>query len=71
MREFLSAVGNAGQQAACASEHHEFVVAIAGTTSVRVEVGGCSRVIRDERGASTLGSADPSVIAGLLNGTAP
>lgn len=65
-QQLLAAAAKPGASAACTSAHHEFVVAIAGTGSIRVEVGGCSRVIRDERGNTSLGSSDPAVIARLL-----
>lgn len=68
-QQFLAAAAKPGASAACTSAHHEFVVAIAGTGSVRVEVGGCSRVIRDERGTTSLGGADAVVIARLLSST--
>jgi hypothetical protein len=66
-QQFLAAAAKPGTSAACTSAHHDFVVAIAGTGSIRVEVGGCSRVIRDEQGTASLGSADPTVITRLLS----
>ncbi|MDX6202359.1 MAG: hypothetical protein QOJ83_1859 [Frankiales bacterium] len=64
---YLQAIELPGHGGGCAQGHHEFVVFTTGHGYASVEVGGCWRVLRQDAGTGSLGSADPSTVQQLVD----
>jgi hypothetical protein len=65
-RQLLIAATLPGKPGGCSKKHTDLLLASTGSTiTAQIEVGGCSRVIRETGGRDTVGRVDPAVVAAL------
>ena len=65
--QLLAAAKLPGRPGGCSKPHDGvLVLSHGGVTPAQIEVGGCSRVVREDQGRSTVGRVNAAVVAGLV-----